>query len=218
MLVGVTPAELSIPPRRFQTLPPAVPAGAPSVLLQRRPDIAEAERRVFAANARIGVARAALFPTLTLGASGGFETVGGTSLFSTPATFWALGPAMAAQVLFDAGRRAAAVRQARAVLAENAANYRATVLTAFSQVEDQLANARELGSEEVQERDAAAAAARTEDLALTRYRDGASDYLDVVTAQTAALEAERSAIAVRTQRLQAAVALVRALGGGYGAR
>ena len=214
-LVGVTPAELAIPARRFQTAPPAVPATAPSTLLQRRPDIAEAERRVFAANARIGVARAAYFPTLTLGASGGVQTTGGLSLFSTPATFWSIGPATLAQVLFDGGRRAGQVAQARSVFAEAAANYRFTALTAFQQVEDQLAAARELESQEVEERDAAAAAARTEELALTRYRDGASDYLEVVTAQTAALDAERSAIAVRTQRLQAAVALVRALGGGY---
>lgn len=216
-LVGVPASGFAIPYRRSQTLPPAVPAGAPSTLLQRRPDIAAAERRVFAANARIGVARAAYFPTLTLGGSGGFETTGGTNLLSASAAFWALGPAAAALTLIDGGRRAAQVRQTRAVLAEQAANYRATVLTAFTQVEDQLAAARDLSFEEEAQRDAAVAAQKTEDLALTRYRDGASDYLEVVTAQTAALDAERSAIAVRTQRLQAAVALVRALGGDYGA-
>ena len=214
-LVGVPASSFSIGLARAQIAPPAVPAGAPSALLQRRPDIAAAERRVFAANSRIGVARAAFFPNLTLGASGGLETVGGASLLSTPAAFWALGPAAAALTLLDGGRRAAQVRQARATLAEQAANYRAAVLTAFNQVEDQLSAARLLTDEEASQRDAAAAAARTEDLALTRYRDGASDYLDVVTAQTAALTAESNAIAVRTQRLQAAVALVRALGGGY---
>jgi multidrug efflux system outer membrane protein len=216
-LVGVPASSFSIPYARSQIAPPAVPAGAPSLLLQRRPDIAAAERRVFAANARIGVARAAFFPDLTLGASGGLETVGGASLLSSPAAFWALGPAAAALTLLDGGRRSAQLRQARAVQREQAANYRATVLAAFNQVEDQLSAARLLAEQEVSERDAATAAAKTQDLALTRYRDGASDYLDVVTAQTAALTAESSAIAVRTERLQAAVALVRALGGGFDA-
>lgn len=217
-LVGAPASAFAIAPlaTTSQLLPPWVPAGAPSVLLQRRPDIAAAERRVAAANARIGVARAALFPQLTLGANGGWETTGAAFL-SNPATFWALGPLQAALTLFDGGRRRAQVRQARAVFDEAAADYRGTVVNAFQQVEDQLAAQRALGAEEVSQNASARAAARTEDLALSRYRDGASDYLEVVTAQTQALGEERSAIAVRTQRLQAAVALVRALGGGYSA-
>ncbi|UAK24757.1 efflux transporter outer membrane subunit [Sphingomonas nostoxanthinifaciens] len=216
-LVGVTPAAFSIQPiaTMGQKDPPGVPLATPSVLLQRRPDIAAAERRVFGANARIGVARAAFFPSLTLGAGGGWETTG-AALLSNPATYWALGPAQAALAILDGGRRAAQVRQARAAFDEAAANYRSTVLGAFQEVEDQLAAGRELGAQEQSQDEAATAAGRTQDLALTRYREGASDYLEVVTAQTEALTAQRSAIAVRTQRLQAAVALVRALGGGYG--
>lgn len=212
-LIGQPASTFSLPPTKTgQIDPPIVPTGAPSTLLQRRPDIAAAERRTAAANARIGIARAAWFPSLTLGAGGGWEATGG-ALLSAPATFWAIGPIEAALTLFDGGRRAARVRQSRAVFDEAAADYRATVLTAFREAEDQIAAARALGAQEDAQRAAAAAAARTEALALTRYRDGASDYLDVVTAQTAALEAERDAIAIRTQRLQAAVALVRALGG-----
>ena len=215
ILVGDAPAGFAIAPVDTQSEPPPIPADAPSELLQRRPDIAAAERRVAAANARVGMARAALYPSLTLGLSGGFQTTdAGGALFDSTGAFWALGPLAAALPLFDGGRRRAGVTRARANFDEAAANYRATVLTGFREVEDQLAAQRELAAQEASQRAAAAAAARTEDLALSRYKDGASTYLDVVTAQTAALDAERSAISVRTQRLQAAVALVRALGGG----
>lgn len=192
--------------------PPGVPAGLPAALLQRRPDIDAAERRVYAANARIGVARAAMFPAITLGASGGYQTVG-PSLFSTASSFWALGPAAAALTLFDGGARRSRVRIARGEFDETAASYKQTVLDAFREVEDDLAAARQ---QEVQERDladAAQAAQRTADLATIRYRDGASDYLEVVTAQTAALDSTRALIDTKTQRLLTAVDTVRALGG-----
>lgn len=194
--------------------PPAVAVGVPSQLLERRPDVAEAERRMAAANFRIGVARAAYYPSLSLGVGGGVEATGG-SLFSTPATYWALGPAAALLTLFDGGRRRAQVRIARAQYDETAADYRATVLAAFREVEDQIAATRTLTAQAADQRAAAAAAEKTRELALTRYRDGASDYLDVVTAQTAALDAARLTLAVQTSRMQAAVALVRALGGSY---
>lgn len=213
-LVGVTPAEFTMPVTTTLPVPPLIPPAVPSELLQRRPDIAEAERRIYAANARIGVAKAAFFPSLTLGASGGFESIGG-ALLSNPASFWTLGPAMALETIFDGGRRAARVKISRAQYDEAAADYRGTVLTAFRDVEDSFAAARLLAQESVDESKAAAAAQRTEDLALVRYRDGASDYLDVVTAQTAALSAERTALALETRRLQAAVSLVRNLGGDY---
>lgn len=196
------------------TEPPVVPPNAPASLVQRRPDVAAAERRIAAANARIGVSRAAFFPDLTLGLAGGFESSHG-SLLSAPAGFWALGPLSAALDLFDGGRRKARVRISRAEYDEAAANYRAAALTAFREVEDNLAAARLLAVQATDQNTAAAAAARTSDLAFTRYREGAADYLEVVTAQTAALDAEREAIAVQTQRMQTAVALVRALGGGY---
>ena len=212
VLIGESPSTFSIPVEDTQLAPPAIPAALPSTLLERRPDIAAAERRVAAANAQIGVARAALFPNITLGASGGFQAASG-NLLSTASSFWALGPLSAALAIFDGGARRANVRISRAQYDEAAANYRETVLTAFREVEDDLAAGRHLIDQERNQREAAAAAERTRDLALTRYRDGAADYLEVTIAQTAALDAEREAIAVRTQRLQAAVALVRALGG-----
>lgn len=216
-LVGVLPSELSIAPVAAGIgAPPSVPVEAPATLVQRRPDVAAAERRIAAANAEIGVARAAFFPSLTLGAAAGFESSHG-SLLAAPAGFWALGPLSAALDLFDGGRRRARVRISRAQYDEAAANYREAALTAFREVEDQLAAARLLAAEAADQNEAAAAASRTSDLALTRYREGASDYLEVVTAQTAALDAERAAIAVQTLRMQTAVALVRALGGGYAA-
>jgi len=213
ILLGESPSGFTLPVADVKLAPPAVPAGLPSTLLERRPDIAAAERRVYAANARIGVARAAFFPTLTLGASGGYEATQGHNLLSASSGFWALGPVGAALTLFDGGARSAQVRVSRAEFDEAAATYRATVLTAFREVEDDLALARQLAVQEQDQQQAVRAAEQTRDLALVRYRDGASDYLEVVTAQTAALDAERALLQIRARRLGVAADLVRALGG-----
>lgn len=214
VLLGEAPASFAIPVAQTQTAPPAIPAGLPSTLLERRPDIAAAERRVAAANARIGVARAALFPQVTLGVGGGFETTG-AALLSASNGFWALGPISAALSVFDGGKRRAEVRRARAAFDEAAASYRQTVLTAFREVEDGLAAQRYLATQEKDQAEAAQAARRTSDLALIRYRDGAADYLEVTTAQTAALDAARALLEVRNRQLQAATDTARALGGVY---
>lgn len=211
-LVGAVASDFAIPARTQPLDAPDLPTGAPSELLQRRPDIAAAERRMFAANARIGVAKAAYFPSLTLGLTGGFETTHG-QLFQTPNSFWGLGPASAILSLFDGGRRKAQVRMSRAEYEELSAGYRNTVLGAFQQVEDAIAANHHLSEQIVHQRDAAQAAERTSSLALTRYRDGASDYLEVVTAQTDALDAQRAVLIAQTQRMRASVALVKALGG-----
>ncbi|MGC4251565.1 MAG: efflux transporter outer membrane subunit [Sphingobium sp.] len=211
-LVGAIASDFRIEPRTQALAMPALPAGAPSQLLQRRPDIAAAERRMFAANARIGVAKAAFFPTVTLGLSGGYETTHG-DLFRAPNSFWGLGPASAILSLFDGGRRKAQLRMSRAEYDELAADYRDTVLSAFRQVEDAIAASRHLADQAVSQQGAATAAEKTSDLALTRYRDGASDYLEVVTAQTDALSAQRALLLVQTQRMRAAISLVKALGG-----
>jgi multidrug efflux system outer membrane protein len=213
-LVGELASDFSVAPAAVTMKAPALSGGTPSELLQRRPDIAAAERRILAANARIGVAKAAYFPSLTLGIDGGFRATQG-SLLESPNSFWGLGPLSALVTLFDAGKRNAQVKLSRAEYDEVAADYRNTVLTAFRQVEDGLAATHNLATQAVDQRDAAMAAERTRDLAMTRYRDGASDYLEVVIAQTAALDTERSAIALDTQRMRAAIALVRAMGGGY---
>ncbi len=216
VLVGEPASSFAIPADPRQSTAPAFPTGTPSTLLQRRPDIDAAERRVAAANARIGVARAAIFPSLSLGAGGGYETTG-ASLLHTASSFWALGPAAAALTVFDGGARAARVRISRAEFNEASATYKQTVLNAFREVEDDLARGRDLMTEERDQREAAAAAEQTLDLALTRYRDGASDYLEVVTAQTAALDAERALLDLHTRQLTTAVDGVRALGGSAGA-
>jgi len=215
ILLGQSPSGFSLAVADLALQPPAVPVGVPSTLLERRPDIAAAERRVFAANARIGVARAAFFPTITLGAAGGYEATQGHSLLSASSGFWALGPVGAALTLFDGGARAAQVKVSRAEFDEAAANYRATVLTAFREVEDDLALGRQLAAQEQDQQAAVRAAEHTRDLALVRYRDGASDYLEVVTAQTAALDAERSLLQIHARRLGVAADLVRALGGSF---
>lgn len=212
-LVGEVASTFALPASAQPLEPPAPPAATPSELLQRRPDVAAAERRVFAANAGIGAARAAFFPSISLGAAGGWQTTHG-QLLTTPNTFWSLGPLTSLLTIFDGGRRAAQVKISRADYEEAAATYRETVLTAFRQVEDSLAAIHHLSDASVAQKDAADAAQRTSDIAMSRYRDGASDYLEVVTAQTDALDAQRSFISVQTQRMQAQIALVRSLGGG----
>jgi multidrug efflux system outer membrane protein len=211
-LVGEAAGAFHIAPLAHVPQAPPVPVGTPATLVQRRPDIAAAERRVAEANARIGVARAALFPAITLGLAGGYETTGG-SLLSAPNTTWALGPLGLSLPLFDGGRRRAGVRLSRAQYDEVVANYRSSVLGAFREVEDALAAARDLAHEADAQQAAAQAAEATSRLSFTRYREGAANYFEVVTAQTDALNAQRALLAVETRRAQASVAIVRALGG-----
>lgn len=213
-LVGVPASSFAMAPLQEQLQVPTTPVGLPSTLLERRPDIASAERRVYAANAGIGVARAAFFPDLSLSGAYGFQDTGMGNLLSVGNRFWALGP-LATLNLFDAGLRRAQLREAKAEFAAASADYRQTVLSAFRQVEDDLVLLRDLGTEAQQEDQAVVAAQTTLSIATNRYREGIVNYLDVVVAQTAALVAERDAQTIRTRRLQASVDLIRALGGGW---
>jgi NodT family efflux transporter outer membrane factor (OMF) lipoprotein len=213
-LVGEPASSFSIAPLREQLTVPVTPVGVPSTLLERRPDIAAAERRVYAANAGIGIARAAFFPDLSLSGAYGFQNTGFGNLLSVGNRFWALGP-LATLNLFDAGLRRAQLREAHAEFAEASANYRQVVLDAFREVEDDLALLQDLGTEAEQEDQAFAAAQQTLNIATNRYREGIVNYLEVVVAQEAALSAQQDAETIRTRRLQASVDLVRALGGGW---
>jgi NodT family efflux transporter outer membrane factor (OMF) lipoprotein len=194
--------------------PPPIDPGLPSALLERRPDVAAAERSVAAANASIGVVRAAYFPVFSLSAALGFESTQGFSLINAPSTLWALGPS-ALLTLFDGGRRRAQTDQARAAYDEQVANYRNTVVTAYSEVEDSLAALRQLERESVSESAAVAATSTELEQANFRYQAGATDYLEVVTAENAALAAQLSAADIQVRRMNASVLLVKALGGGW---
>lgn len=193
---------------------PEIPADVPSTLLQRRPDIAAAERRTFAANADIGVARAAFYPSFSISAILGWQNTGNGSLLTAGNRMWALGP-IGALSLFDGGLRHAREREAKATFEEAAGQYRVTVLGAFQQVEDNLSLLTNLSREAHDEDDAAAAAQDAATIATNRYSEGIVNYLDVVTAQTSYLQAKRNAEQVRTRRLQASVNLIHALGGGW---
>jgi NodT family efflux transporter outer membrane factor (OMF) lipoprotein len=212
-LIGEQPSRFSLAAQTTQADAPRVPVSAPSELLQRRPDIAAAERRVKEANANVGVARAALYPTVTLSGAGGFETLGEAA--HAAAGYWAAGPAFAVLPLFDGGRRHAEVARARSAFDEAAATYRQTVLDAFRQVEDELSLTNRLALAEARQQEAVDAAVATDKLSTQRYTEGAADYLEVVTAQTAELQARQADVAIRTQRLVASIDLVRALGGGW---
>ncbi len=216
MLTGQPASTFSIPVEPLTSKSPAIPIGVPSQLLERRPDIASAERLVAQANAQIGIARAAYFPTLTLSAAAGFQSSSFTTWFSWPSRFFSIGPA-AAETIFDAGLRRATVQQYRAQYDETVANYRQTVLTAFQQVEDNLASLRIL-SVEIQYQDTAVKSAeKSLAIAKDRYSLGIDPYLNVLTAQTALLSNQETAVNLRIQQMTASGGLIEALGGGWNA-
>lgn len=213
-LVGTPASGFAIEPAPDSLTMPVTPIGVPSTLLQRRPDVAAAERRMIAANAEIGVARAAFFPSISLGGQGGFQSTALSGLISAPNLFWSVGPTMVAS-LFDGGRRRAQVAVAQANWTQATAQYRARALKAFQDVEDSLSQLHLLGEENAAEQRASEKATQVETLSLNRYVKGAVTYLDVVTAQATALQVRRAAIDLSTRRLQASVQLVKAVGGGW---
>ncbi|MGF6446556.1 efflux transporter outer membrane subunit [Paraburkholderia youngii] len=213
-LVGVPASSFALPAQVEPVAAPPIPAGVPSALLERRPDIAAAERRVAAANARIGEARAAFYPDLTLSASAGLESTFFAPWLTAPSLFWSLGSQLAG-TLFDGGRRDAMLKGANAQYDATVAGYRQTVLTAFQQVEDNLSTLHTLASEAESQQRATAAAQLSLKLTTNRYQAGAVDYLDVVTAQTIALANERNEEQIAGRRLDASVRLLEALGGGW---
>ncbi len=214
ILTGKPPSALTVPAALLKTPPPAVPLELPSTLLERRPDIAAAERTVAAANEQIGIAIAAFYPTLTLSASGGFEATNIAKWFSLPNRFWSLGAGMS-QVFFEGGKRRAEVSMTEAQYDSTVANYRQAVLTAFQQVEDNLAALRILAQESIAVDQAVKAAEDSLAIATYQYKAGTVNYLQVITAQAAALVNERTAVDLLTRRLTSSVLLVQALGGGW---
>ena len=213
-LIGQPASTFSIPAAPWNTPPPPIPPGLPSDLLERRPDVASAERHMAAANAQIGIARAAYFPQITLNATAGYEGDSITNWLSSPSGFAAAGIS-ALVTVFDVGRRRAGVEQAQAAYDQSVANYRQTVLTSFQEVEDNLAALRILEDEDKIQAAAVTAAEHSLALSNNRYRGGVVTYLEVITAQSAALSNERVAVGILRQRMTATVLLIKALGGGW---
>jgi len=217
VLVGKPPAELTLAPRPLNIQAPRIPqipGLVPAALLERRPDIAGDERRMASANEQIGIAQAAFYPTLSLSAVAGFQGTSALNWFNWPSRFWAVGPTFS-QTLFDAGRRRSVKNITEAQYDGTVANYRQTVLTAFQQVEDNLAALRVLSTEAQQQHEATASAEQSLDLFQTRYEGGVDTYLQVVTWQTAALNNQRNDLDIMQRRLDASVLLIKALGGGW---
>jgi NodT family efflux transporter outer membrane factor (OMF) lipoprotein len=214
LLIGQSASDFSLAPQPLKARPPRTPVGVPSDLLERRPDVAAAERTVAQANAQIGLARTAFFPSLLLGASGGFGNASISDWFTWPARFWSIGPALAHTVI-DGGARRAIVEEAQATHDQTVANYRQTVLTAFRQVEDALASLRIL-SLVIEQQDAAIRSAeRNLDAAMTRYKAGLDPYLNVINAQTLLLSTQQNSVTFRVQQTVACVQLIKALGGSW---
>ena len=214
ILIGKPPSEFSLAAVPLAVTMPRVPLGLPSELLERRPDVAAAERRAAAANARIGVAKAAYFPSLTLSGNTGFRSAAATDLFTASSRFWSIGPALA-QSIFDAGLRRAQTEQAIAAYDATVAEYRQAVLAGFQEVEDNLAALRILGEEAEVQEGAVRAARESVLLTTNQYKAGIVSYINVVTVQTTQLNNERTAVGILGRRLVAAVTLVKALGGGW---
>jgi NodT family efflux transporter outer membrane factor (OMF) lipoprotein len=214
VLIGKPPANFSLPPLPLTTPPPPIPVGVPSELLERRPDIAGAERRVASANAQVGLAKTAYYPLVNILGSGGFESGTITTLLQGPSALWSVG-ASAAATIFDGGRRHALNDEAKATYDSSVASYRQTVLSAFQQVEDNLAGLRVLEQEAGVQATAVQSAQRSLDLSNTRYEGGVTSYLEVITAQNAALSDEVTAVNILGRRMASAVLLIEALGGGW---
>src|SRR5262245_57637480 len=214
VLIGETPAMVTIPEEIVNRPPPQIPLGVPSTLIERRPDVAATERAIAAANEQIGIAKAAYFPALTLSGTGGFVSTSLATLFTVPSLFWSVGPQLAA-TLFDGGLRKGQVRLSKDAYDASVATYRQTVLTAFQQVEDQLSSLRILQQEQSVQAEARKAAQEAVDIAMAQYRAGTADYLAVIVLQAALLQAERQLIDILTRRLTASVLLIEALGGGW---
>jgi NodT family efflux transporter outer membrane factor (OMF) lipoprotein len=214
VLAGKPPSSFNLVFSPLGVPPPMIPPSLPSQLLERRPDIAAAERRMDSANAQIGVAKSAYYPTISLSAGGGFESAALGTLIQGPGALWAIG-ASAFETIFEGGRRHAMTAEAQSAYEETIANYRQTVLAAFQDVEDNLAAQRILQQEATTEEGAVAAARHSLDLSLSRYKGGVTSYLEVTTAQSLALSDERTAADILTRRMVSAVLLIKALGGGW---
>jgi NodT family efflux transporter outer membrane factor (OMF) lipoprotein len=214
VLTGKAPADLSVSSRPNKITPPPIPVGVPSTLLERRPDIAAAEREMAIANEQIGIAQAAYYPNLAISATAGVESTAFLKWISWPSRFWSVGPQLA-ETVFDAGRRHAAVQQTLAAYDATVADYRQSVLVGFQQVEDNLAALRILEREAQAEDEAVKSAQNSLDISTYQYKAGTVNYLTVITEQAILLQDQVQALNINTRRMNASVLLVEALGGGW---